>query len=152
MLQMANLCGSRQMARAYSDDLRRKVLEAYTSKEGTIAEIATRFRVSVGYVKKILRQYRRTGKMERTPHHPGRKPLFTPPIREQIRVWLQAQPDLTLAEMQEKLRQAEHLKISLPSLWMVLKKMGLRLKKSRSTRRNKTRHGSNSNAKRISRR
>lgn len=140
------------MAKAYSDDLRRKILEAYSNREGTIAEIAARFRVSVGYVKKILRQYRHTGKMERTPHRPGRKPLFTPPIREQIRAWLKAQPDLTLAEMQEKLRQGEHLKTSLPSLWMVLKKMGLRLKKSRSTRRNKIRRASNNNAKRISRR
>lgn len=140
------------MAKAYSDDLRRKILEAYTNKEGTIAEIAVRFRVSVGYVKKILRQYRRTGKMERAPHRPGRKPLFTPPVREQIRAWLKAQPDLTLAEMQEKLRQGEHLNISLPSLWMVLKKMGLRLKKSRSTRKNKTRHGSNRSVQRISRR
>lgn len=140
------------MAKAYSDDLRRKILEAYTAKEGTIAAIATRFRVSIGYVKKILRQYRRTGKMERIPHRPGRKPLLTPPIREQIRVWLKAQPDLTLVEMQEKLRQGEHLKVSLPSLWVVLKNMGLRLKKSRSTRRNKTRRASNNNAKRISNR
>lgn len=140
------------MAKAYSNDLRRKILEAYTNQEGTIAEIAARFRVSVGYVKKILRQYRRTGKMERTPHHPGRKPLFTPPIREQIRVWLKAQPDLTLAEIQEKLRQGEHLKSSLPSLWMVLKNMGLRLKKSRSTRKNKTRRGSNRSVRPMGRR
>lgn len=138
------------MAKAYSDDLRRKVLEAHAAKEGTIAQIAARFRVSVGYVQKILRQYRRTKKMERIPHHPGRKPLFTPSIREQIRGWLKAQPDLTLAELQEKLIQGVKLKVSLPSLWVVLGKMGLRLKKSRSTRRNKTHPVSNSSAKRIS--
>src|SRR5947207_7184333 len=73
------------MAKAYSDDLRRKILEAHAEKEGTIAEMAMRFRVSVGYVKKILRHYRRTQKMERTPHRPGRKPKFTLPIRQQIR-------------------------------------------------------------------
>lgn len=117
-----------------------------------MAEIATRFRVSVGYVKKILRQYRRTGKMEWIPHRPGRKPKFTPLIREQMRAWLKTQPDLTLAEIQGKLQQEEHLKVSLPSLWVVLNHMGLRLKKSRSTPRNKTRHVSNSNAKGTSRR
>lgn len=140
------------MAKAYSDDLRRKVLEACLAKEGTIAQIATRFRVSVGYVKKILRQYRRTKKMERIPHHPGRKPLFTESIRGQIRGWLKAEPDLTLVELQGKLLHAEKLKVSLPSLWAVLKKMGLRLKKSRSMRRNKMRPASNSSARSISRR
>jgi len=140
------------MAKAYSDDLRRKILEAHAEKEGTIAEIAMRFRVSVGYVKKILRHYRRTQKMERTPHRPGRKPKFTSPIRQQIRAWLKDQPDLTLRELQEKLDQQAHLGVSLPSIWVVLKKMGLRLKKSRSTRRNKIRPGSNSSVKRISKR
>jgi transposase len=130
------------MAKAYGDDLRRKILEAYGRKEGTIAQTAARFGVSFGYVDKILGQYRRTGKMERIPHRPGRKPLLTPPIREQLRVWLKNQPDLTLAELQEKLRQGAQLRVSLPSLWVVLRKMGLRLKKSRSMRRSKTRRGS----------
>lgn len=140
------------MAKRYSNDLRRKVLEAYIKQEGTIAEIATRFRVSVGYVKKILRQYRRTGTMEWIPHRPGRKPKFTPLIREQIRAWLKTQSDLTLAEIQGKLQHGEQIKVSLPSLWVVLKNMGLRLKKSRSTPKNRTRRASNSNAKRTSRR
>ena len=140
------------MAKVYSDDLRRRILEAYLGKEGTVAQIAARFRVSVGYVNKILRQYRRTGRMEHIPFHPGRKPLFTPPIREQLRAWLKGQPDLTLAELQEKLHHSAHLRVSLPSLWMVLKKMGLRLKKSRSTPKNKIRRGFSSSAKATSRR
>lgn len=139
------------MAKAYSDDLRRKILEAYAEKEGTIAEIAIRFRVSVGYVKKILRQYRQTKQMERIPHRPGRKPKFTSPIRQQIRAWLKEQPDLTLMELQQKLEHHVQLQVSVPSIWAVLKNLGLRLKKSRSTRRNKTRPASNSNARRISR-
>lgn len=121
------------MARPYSDDLRRRILEAYEQGEGTEAQLAERFRVSVGYVEKIRGQQLRTGKMERVPHHPGRKPLFTEPIRQRLRAWLQQQPDLTLAELQQSLRQQAHLGVSRPSLWVVLGKMGLRLKKSRST-------------------
>ena len=139
------------MAKAYSDDLRRKVLEAHGEREGTIAGIALRFRVSVGYVKKILQQYRRTKKMERIPHRPGRKPKLTAPIRQQLRAWLKERPDLTLVELQQKLYQQVQLQVSVPSLWAALKNMGLRLKKSRSTQRSKTRPVSNSNAKRISR-
>jgi transposase len=65
------------MARAYSDDLRRKILEAYLQGAGTEAQLAERFRVSLGYVKKIRRQQLHSGQMERIPHHPGRKPKLT---------------------------------------------------------------------------
>lgn len=122
------------MAKPYSDDLRRRILQAYAQGEGTQAQLAQRFRVSLGYVEKVRGQQIRTGKMERVPHHPGRKPKFTEPIREQLRDWLRQQPDFTLAELQEKLGQAKQLRVSVPSLWAVLGKMGLRLKKSRSTR------------------
>jgi transposase len=140
------------MAKAYSDDLRRKILETYARGDGTEAQLAERFRVSLGYVKKIRRQQLRTGKMERIPHHPGRKPKFSEPIRERLRNWLRQEPDLTLGELQEKLRQQVQLRVSQPSLWVVLrKKMGLRLKKSRSTPRNRTASGFSSSARRFSR-
>ena len=145
------ISASATMASPHSDDLRRRILEAYLRKEGTREQMAARFRVSFGYVKKILRHYKRTKKMERIRHRPGRKPKFTPSIREQLRAWLKSQPDLTLAELQEKLWQVEKLSSSQVSLWTVLRKMGMRLKKSRSTPKNKTRHGSSSYAKRISR-
>jgi transposase len=121
------------MARPFSDDLRRRILQAYEQGEGTQLQLAQRFRVSLDYVRKIHRQWRQTGKMERVAHRPGRKPLFTEPIRERLRGWLKQQPDLTLAEMQEKLGREAHLGVSVPSLWTVLRKMDLRLKKSRST-------------------
>jgi len=121
------------MANAYSDDLRRRILEAYEQGAGTQEQLAERFRVSVGYVEKIRGQQLRTGTMERIAHQPGRKPKFTEPIRQQLRSWLKQQPDLRLAELQQKLRQQEQLGVSLPSLWQVLRLLGLRLKKSRST-------------------
>jgi len=121
------------MAKSYSDDLRRRILQAYARGEGTEAELAERFSVSFSYVKKIRSQQLRSGQMERVPHRPGRKPKFIEPVREHLRDWLRQQPDLTLAELQEKLREQVRLAVSLPSLWVVLRKMGLRLKKSRST-------------------
>ena len=126
------------MARAYSDDLRRRILQAYQQEEGSEARLAQRFRVSVSYVKKIRRQLRRTGQMERVPHHPGRKPKFTEPVRQQLRSWLEQPPDLTLAELQEQLRRQADVAVSLPSLWTVLRKIGMRLKKSHSTRKSGT--------------
>jgi transposase len=126
------------MARPYADDLRCRILQAYEQGEGSQPQLAQRFRVSVSYVEKIHRQWRRSGKMERIPHHPGRKPRFTEAIRQQLRGWLQQRPDLTLAELQEKLLRQAQLEVSQPALWTVLRKMGWRLKKNHSTRKNAT--------------
>lgn len=144
---MARFSGQQQaMGNPYSDDLRRRILEAYEQAEGTQPQLAQRFRVSLGYVQKIRRQQRQTGKMERVPHFPGRKPKITEPIRDQLRRWVEKQPDLTLAELQGKLHAEKQLRVSVPSLWVVLGKMGIRLKKSRSMPRNETRKSTGSNA------
>lgn len=139
------------MAKAYDDDLRRKILESYERKEGTIPQIAIRFGVSEGYVEKLRSQYLRTGKMERTRHRHGRKSKFTPLVRERLQAWLESQPDLTLKQLQKKLEQEEHLHSSQFSIWTTLRKMGLRLKKSWSTPKNKSRPESSSRARRDSR-
>jgi transposase len=104
------------MARPYSDDLRRRILRAYGAGELTLEQLAQRFDVSYGYVKKIRRQQLRYQQMERVPHHPGRKPKFTAPSRERLRGWLRQQPDLTLTELQDKLLQQAQLHVSQPSL------------------------------------
>ena len=139
------------MARPYSDDLRRKILETYAQGEVTLEQLAKRFRVSYGYVKKLRRQQLRHQKMERVRHQPGRKPKLTEAIRERLRGWLKQQPDLTLAELQERLLEHSQLRVSQPSLWVVLRcKMGLRLKKSRSTPKNRRAKRFSSSARRIS--
>ena len=45
--------------RTLSLDLRERILTAYDAKEGTREEIAARFRVSLGMVKKLLQQRRK---------------------------------------------------------------------------------------------
>jgi transposase len=56
------------MAAPYSQDLRRGVMDAYYQKEGSQREIATRFHVSVTFVRNLLRHYRKTGKIEPLQH------------------------------------------------------------------------------------
>ena len=55
------------MARAYGDDLRRRVLGAYASGAGTLEQLAARFDVSFGWVKKIRRAELATGRWAGTP-------------------------------------------------------------------------------------
>jgi transposase len=123
------------MAKAYSDDLRRRFLSAYEHGEGTLEELAKRFMVSLPYGKKLRCQFQRNGQMERVEQQRGtpRKLLDEP--REQLRRWLLAVPDLTLEQLREKLDQERGLTISRAQVARALKRMGLRLKKSHSTPR-----------------
>ncbi len=70
------------MATAYSDDLRRKLLEAHQRQEGSLAQLAKRFSVSLGWALKISAQLRHSGKMERAAgRRRGRASKITAEIR-----------------------------------------------------------------------
>jgi transposase len=126
------------MARAYSDDLRRKILQAYERSSVSFQKLADRFGVSRSYVHYIRQQQLRNGKMERVPQsRNGRPSRLTPEIREPMRIWIHDRPDLTLAELQQQLRGRFRLSVSLTQIWLVLGAMGLRLKKSHSMRKSK---------------
>ena len=134
-----DLCGDKGMAKAYSDDLRSKLLEAYEAGVGTLQELAQQFRVSWGYSKKIRRQQLRTGEKERPRQsHHGPVSRLTPTVRERMRSSLQQQPDLTEAELRERL-QTMGITVCQSRVGQVLREMGLRRKKNRSTRRSVTR-------------
>ena len=126
------------MAKPYGDDLRRKFLLAYDGGEATLEELADRFLVSVGWAKKISAQRNRTGQAERVPHQPGRKLRVNAAAQRQLMDWVASKPDLTLAQLQSKLSSEAGLSLSLGRIWHLLKKLGLRLKKSRSTRSSAT--------------
>jgi len=140
------------MARAYSNDLRRKLLEAHEQGQGTLEELAEEFRVSLGFAKKISAALRRTGRMERTEQRHGRINQVTALVQERLREWLRQQPDRTLGELQRQLREQMQVSVSVPRLWVVLRQMQLRLKKSRSTPRSRTLRKTGSAARRGGRR
>ena len=138
--------------RTTSLDLRERILAAYDNEEGSRAEIAHRFRVSLGMVKKLLQQRRRTGDIAPRHRYSGRKPMIVASHRGQLRALLVRKNDLTLKE----LREAAGLRCSLQALNVVLGKMGLTYKKRHSAPASKTvltspgRVGSGASAKRAS--
>lgn len=120
--------------RTLSLDLRERILASYDHEEGTREEIAERYRVSLGMVKKLLQQRRRTGDIGPRHHYSGRKPMILASHHRQMRALLGQKPDLTLKE----LRAAVALDCTLPAIHYVLKKMGLTYKKRHSGPVNKT--------------
>lgn len=126
------------MPQAYSDDLRCKLLEAYEAGRGSLRTLAQQFRVSWGYSKKIRAQQLRTGRKQRpSQFQHGPAGQLTPTVEEQLRSALRQQPDLTLAELQQRLAERAQIGISRSRLWVWLQRLGLRHKKNRSGRKNR---------------
>ena len=109
-------------------DLRERILASYDNLEGTRQEIADRYRVSLGMVKKLLQQRRRTGNIGARHSYSGRKPIIVQAHENQMRTLLGQKPDMTLKE----LREALGLDCSLPAIHYALSDMGLTYKKRRS--------------------
>ena len=120
--------------RTTSLDLRERILASYDNQEGTRAEIAHRFRVSLGLVKKLLQQRRHTSDIAPRHRFSGRKPMIVAAHRSQLRALLVRKNDLTLKEM----RAAAGLRCSLQAINVVLGKMGLTYKKRHSAPASKT--------------
>ncbi len=115
-------------------DLRERIVGAYDRQESTRDQVARRFGVSLGMVKKLLQQRRRTGDLGPRHRYSGRKPLIVQTHCQQMRALLARKPDLTLKE----LRQAVGLTCTLPAIHYVLERMNLTYKKRHSAPVNKT--------------
>ena len=125
------------MPRAYSKDLRRRIVEAYLAGEGTRAQIAKRFQVSPASVDRYIRQFRTSGSVEparRVGGGPERRvrpedaPLFA--------AWLAENPSLTQTELAERYERETGRAVSQRTISRVLGRLGITRKKRHSTPRN----------------
>ena len=114
-------------------DLRQRILASYDNDEGTREQIAVRFKVSLGMVKKLIQQRRRTGCIKPRHHLAGRKPKILARHRCALRQHLKTTPDLTL----DQLRSLLEIDCTLPALHYVLVDMGLTYKKRHSAQPSK---------------
>lgn len=114
--------------KALSLDLRERIVAAYDAQEGTRVEIAIRFRVSLGMVKKLLQQRRKTNDLGHRHRYSGRKAKVLPEYREKLATLVATQPDLTLTQIKEKLT----MHCTVPAVHYALIALGLTYKKRRS--------------------
>jgi transposase len=109
------------------------MLSTYDNEDLTREQVAKRYRVSVGMVKKLFRQRRHTGDIGSRRHLCGRKPQILESHRSRMRELRAKTPDMTLAE----LREAVGLDCTLPKIHSVLEDMGLSFTKRLSMPANK---------------
>src|SRR5664279_3708564 len=87
----------------YSEDLRRRVVDAVERREGSMRQIARRFVVSLSFVVRLMRRRRDTGSIAPKPYRGGRRPALGPMEQERLRALIREQPDATLAELRDRL-------------------------------------------------
>ena len=106
-------------------DLRSRILAAYDAGGVTRQEVADRFMVSLGMVKKLIQQRRRTGDIGNLHHRAGRRRLLTADDEKRLSGLHRAQPDATLEEFGERLG----VKCHFTTIHRALGRLGLRFKK-----------------------
>ena len=119
-----------QRGRAYSQDLRERVLAAADDGE-PVGRIATLLRVSVSYVSKVLSRRQRTGQTTALPqrcHLPRRLAALQGAIEAQVT----SHPDATIAELRAWLAETHKVSASTGLMWKTLAALDLTVKKSRS--------------------
>ena len=112
-----------------SIDLRERIMTSYDRGDGTRLQIAERYDVSLGMVKKLLQQRRHTGDIAPRHHRSGRKPTITEKHKRHLERLVGDHSDMTLDE----LRSAIGLTCSLTAIHKALIKIGLSYKKRHST-------------------
>jgi len=89
--------------KAYSTDLRERVVAAVDHREGSLRQIARRFRIAVKTLSRWLQQRRRTGTLAPKPHGGGRSRAVDAQDAERLEELVQQRPDATLDELNEAL-------------------------------------------------
>jgi transposase len=115
------------MAR-YPALVRKRIVELYQQDYST-AEIAEVFGVCEAGVRRVRQRLRERGTLDPLPRTCGRKPVMTADVERRVRDHVARQPDAT----REEIKSALGLGVSLQSIGRWLKRLGLPLKKSRST-------------------
>ena len=115
---------------AYSGDLRERVARAWDS--GLKADVvAEKYEVSRSWVYRLLQRRRATGSLAPRAQTKFRRRTLSADEEERLVALITAQPDATLAELQQALPTTA----ALSTIWRVIGRRGLTVKKNGPRRR-----------------
>jgi transposase len=117
------------MSTPASEDLRRRVVQAYLAGEGTYEEIAQRFVVGPASVDRWLNAFRTRGSYAPKPHAGGKPSKIDKEGLLLLAKLVEDRPDVTLAELAAEYEQRRDVKLALSMVCRALQKLGLNRKK-----------------------
>ena len=122
--------------KAYSIDLRKRVLAAYDSDKYSLNQIAKQFQVTTRWIQKLRQQREQEGSIAPRPQNQGRKPAFRGANLDQLNDFVKKKPDSTLEEIREHF--SGKVNCSIVAIHYTLQRLGWRYKKNRYEPVNKT--------------
>jgi transposase len=131
----------------YSKDLRLKVLEA-VDRGMPRREVAQIFGVSVPTIKRWLKRRRETGEVAATKPNPGPPARKGVALEQALPSQLRTNPDFTLEEHQQLFEETYGISVSTASISRAFERLGLPLKKRRSSLQSATRKSEGAGASR----
>lgn len=115
--------------KAYSLDLRQRVLQAALSGQHTIPEVAELFGVGTTFVNKVLKLHRTGSDLAPRPHGGGYPPRLSKAHHKLLRQQVRRCNDATLEELRSHLQEQAGLSVSRATIGRTLSRLGLSRKK-----------------------
>ena len=118
--------------KAYSLDLRQKIIKTYESGGITQRELAEQFHVSLNFIVTLLRRWRRDETLLPKRRGAVMKPLLTPEIMQFLDEQIKRECDLSLSQLVELVREKYSVSVSTKTMSRMLRRENLRYKKNAS--------------------
>jgi len=116
--------------KAYSLDLRQKIIDVYEREEISQRQLAQRFDVALSFIVKLLRQYRNTGNISPLPFNGGVKLKLDPENLVVLAELVENNNDATLDELCQMLKDQSGVSISRATMGRMTQKLKLTVKKN----------------------
>lgn len=107
----------------HSKDLRQKIIDAYMEGQGSIRQIALRFKVSRSFVQKLLKQYQQTGKVDPKPYRGGRSPKLNSEQINLVAELVKQNNNATLQELCDLVENQTGVRVSHSTMSRILRKL-----------------------------
>lgn len=124
--------------KAYSLDLRQKVIDAYNRKEGSQRQLAKRFSVSLSFIQDLLKRYRDDGTIAPRAHGGGAPAKLNQEQVALVERFVEEDNDAILVELCDRLQQRSGVRVSRATMGRVVLRQRLTRKKSHSMPVNET--------------
>ena len=125
--------------KAYDQDLRQKIIDAFRNREGSYRKLAKRFHVSLSFIQTLLGRYLDTGSIEPLPHKSGNPSKIKEEHYPVLQKLVEENNDSTLEELCVQMELKTSVKISRSGMSKTLQKLKLTRKKNFT--RSGARHG-----------
>jgi transposase len=117
--------------KAYSQDLRRKIVAAYENNDYSQSQVAQLFSVSATTVRNLVRRKRETGDVDALPQTGGKNPTLGEQERQSVRQMIKDNADATLSELCNGVEREHKKRVSTSTMCRLLQLLELPRKKRR---------------------